>query len=213
MPSRRGPDNSVRVAITGTVRGQNFANILHAQLTTSSSIAQADLDAWTLSFFNAWKTAFQAQMSTDVAVSSAKTICYTPGGSELISVAGTGYAGTGVAVGAPGAASKVVSWVTTVYWRGGKPRTYVPSISTGDLTAGTDQLAAGTVTAMKTAASGFRTAANALTSGTITSTVLGFVSFFSGNAPRVAPLFFPFTGSTVHPRVGIQRRRDGRWIT
>jgi hypothetical protein len=202
----------VRVAVTGTDRGQAFANIFRAQLSTSSTISQTDLDTWTLAFFNNYKTNFQASLPADVTVSNAKAILYTPGNNELISSQGVGYAGAGAVSGSPGAASKVVSWLSTVYWRGGKPRTYLPGLVSADLTAGTDQLTAGVVTALKTAAAAFRTAVNAQVAGTITATVFGFVSFFTGNAPRPTPLFFPITGSTVHPRVGTQRRRDGRWI-
>ena len=211
MASRRGPDNSVRVAISGTVKGQSFANIFHAQLVTSSTITQTDLDTWTLAFFNAYKTRFQSLVPTDTTVSFAKAVLYTPGGGELISLQGTAYAGTGSASSAPGAPSKVVSWLSTVYWRGGKPRTYMPGLVAGDLTTSTDVIAPTPLANLKTGAANFRTDVNALTAGTITGTTIGFVSFRSGNTERGTPLFFAFTGSTVHPRIGSQRRRDGRW--
>jgi hypothetical protein len=73
-------------------------------------------------------------------------------------------------------------------------------------------LTAGEVTALTTAGTSFRTAINAITQGTITSTVLGFVSFFTGNAPRSPALFFAFSGAKVHPRLGSQRRRLGKWL-
>jgi hypothetical protein len=212
MASRRGPDNSVRLAISGTIRGQNFANIFHCQLTTSSTIAQADLDTWNLAVFNAYKTRFQALLGTDVTVSFAKAVLYAPGGGELVSTQGTAYAGTGTPATSPGGVSKVLSWVSSVYWRGGKPRTYLPGLITADLTSGADTIPAGQVTTIKTAATNYRTDVNALTAGTITGTSLGFVSFRSHNAERGTPLFFAFNGVTVHPRVGMQRRRDGRWI-
>ena len=142
-----------------------------------------------------------------------KATLYTPGGGELVSsssMTGTGSSG-GTAVANDGTC-KVASWLSTVYWRGGKPRTYLPGVSTSE-TTGDHSLTAGEITALKTAAAGFRTAVNALTSGGITGTTLGFVSFRTGNADRVPPLFYAFTGATVHPRLGTQRRRLGHWVT
>jgi hypothetical protein len=212
MASRRGPDNSVRVSISGTNQAQNWANIFHCQLATSGSIAQADLDTWTTSFANAYKARFGARQVANVAYVLAKTICYTPGGGELISaiaMSGNGTSG-GTAV-LDNALSKVVSWLTTVYWRGGKPRSYIAGCATSELANGFE-LTAGEITALGTAGANFRTDVNAFTAGTITGTQFGFVSFNSGNAARPTPLFFPITGAKVHPRLGTQRRRLGKWL-
>jgi hypothetical protein len=141
----------------------------------------------------------------------ATAVLYTPGGGELISqhaMTGTGSSG-GTNTGT-GNLAKVISWLSGVYWRGGKPRSYLIGVSTADLASDTALTGAETA-AITTAAAGFRTAANALTQGTITGTTLGFVSFSTGNAPRTPPLFFSFTGATAHPRVGSQRRRLGKW--
>ena len=212
MASRRGPDNSVRLAINGVCKGQNFANIFHAQLTTGSAIVQADLDTWTLGVFNAYKARFQARLTTECAVNFAKAVCYTPGNTELVSTQGVAYAGTAAASAMPGGASKVISWTSNVYWRGGKPRTYIPGLSTADWLANTDQLAVAERAAMLAAGTAYRTDVNALVSGTIATTTFGFVSFFSGNVLRVPALFFPISACVIHPRAGSQRRREGRWI-
>lgn len=107
----------------------------------------------------------------------------------------------------------VISWLTAGYWRGGKPRTYVPG-ATGNISpTAQSQWSSATLTAMQTAAAAFRTGVNALTGGTtITGTSLGFVSFFTAGAARTTPLFFAFTGQKIHPRVAHQRRRDGKWL-
>jgi hypothetical protein len=212
VASRRGPDNSVRVSISGTLRGNNWANIFHAQLTTSSAISQADLDTWTAAFALAYENRFKSLLSSDTTVTLAKTVLYTPGGGELISSSVRSQAGTSANVSLVGAVSKVVSWLSGVYWRGGKPRTYLPGTTAVEITAGTDTMTGAILTAMQTAAAGFRTDVNALTAGTITGTTLGFVSFRTGNAERVTPLFFAITGAKIHPHVGIQRRRDGKWL-
>ena len=211
MASRRGPDNSVRIAISGSQNSQNWANVFHCQLTTSSSIAQADLDTWTSSFQAQYKTSFAPLCANTATYVLAKTVLYAPGGGELIS--SVAMSGNGTNAGAAVqdlSASKVISWLSTVYWRGGKPRTYLPATPSPDISNG-NVISATPLAAITTAAIGFRTAINALTAGTITGTQLGFVSFFTGNTTRPTPLFFAYTGGKAHPRLGTQRRRLGKW--
>lgn len=212
MASRRGPDNSVRVAISGTVGGNNFANVFHAQLTTSSAISQADLDTWTTSFQAAYKTRFAPQQGGVVLYVLAKAILYTPGGGELISSIAMTGAGTGGTAVTDGSCSAVTSWLTSVYWRGGKPRTYFPGALTALVNADDHTFTAAALTTATTAGNNFRTDVNALAPGTITGTQFGFVSFSTGNAPRVTPLFFSISGARCHPRLGTQRRRLGKWV-
>jgi hypothetical protein len=201
----------VRLAIQGTWSSINFANIFHAQLTTSSSIIQADLDSWVTSVQAAYKTRFQGLMSTSVSYVVAKAILYTPGGGALSSsIAMTGAGTVGTAIVENNATCANLSWLSTVYWRGGKPRTYLPGVVQANL-ANALTLSAGGITAYNTGGAGFRTDVNALAPGTITGSSLGFVSFNSGNVPRATPLFFPITGVRVHPRLGTQRRRLGKW--
>jgi len=212
MATRRGPDNSARISIQYTISNLTAVNVFWVQLSTSSSISQSDLDAYLVAFSNQYKTSFAPRMQTGVSYKLAQATCFTPGGSVLQSSAtmtGTGSnAGTLVQ---DISACSIVSWLTTVYWRGGKPRTYIGGLS-GAQTNGANQLTGAEVTALQTAGAGFRTAVNALTQGTITGTQFGFVSFQTGNAPRPSPLFFAIIGAKVHPRLGSQRRRLGKWV-
>jgi hypothetical protein len=202
----------VRVAFTASIRGQTCANIFHFQLTTSSSISQSDLDAWLTTLAADWKTRMQTSLPTDYTFSFAKAVLYTPGGGELVStITPTAWSGTAATGSTIGSTCSVLSWQSGVYWRGGKPRSYIPTPS-GFITSGTDLIAAANRTNIATAANLFRTDSNALTQGTITGTAIGFVSFRSGNAERGTPLFFAIVGCVVHPRVGSQRRRDGKWV-
>lgn len=211
MATRRGPDNSVRVSVQGTLNGVNWANVFRAQLTTSSTITQTDLDTWTGQFQTNYKSQLGPRQSTSVLYSVCKVVLYTPGGGVLSSVATMTGAGTEAGTALPNdATAKVISWLSTVYWRGGKPRTYLAGAVTADVTNNVS-LTGTEISALQSAANAFRGAINALTAGTITGTSLGFVSFRSGNADRGTPLFFPITGSRVHPRLGTQRRRLGKW--
>ena len=212
MATRRGPDNTVKTAISGTVNGVNFANIFHAQLTTSSSITQADLDTWTTSVQAAYKTRFAPSTGTTTLYTLAKTILYAPGGGALISSISMTGAGTGGTMVHDTASCACISWLTSVYWRGGKPRTYLPQPLVTYLNADDHTITAAAETTLSTAAANFRTDVNALAPGTITGTTLGFISFSSGNAPRPTPLFFAVAGARAHGRLATQRRRLGKWL-
>lgn len=195
----------------GTIRAQAAAMTYHAQLTTSSSISQADLDTWLTTFAANFKTDFQTQLPTDFAINYFKCVLYTPGGGELVStITPTAWSGTASSISLSGSACAVVSWQSGVYWRGGKPRSYMPLFSNG-VNSGTDTLTSAFKTSLAAAAVAFKNHVNANTSGTITGSTFGFVSFQSGNAPRGTPLFFAIVGAVIHPRMGSQRRRLGKW--
>ncbi len=209
--TRRGPDNSARVSITGTVNGKPWANIFHVLFTTSGTIAQADLDSWLTTFAANYKTFVQPQHSTVVAYVNAQAVLYVPGNLELISNAAMTGTGSGTANAAePDSNCLVVSWVSNVYWRGGKPRTYLAAPDTTKITTGTTWTTA-FLTTVKTAAIAFITATNAQSVGSITSTKFGFVSFFSNHVARTPPLFYNITSAVCHPRLATQRRRLGKW--
>jgi hypothetical protein len=202
----------VRVAITGLTNGQNWAIILHAQLTTGSAIVQADLDTWLGVTLNAFKTQFQGLQANTTTAVAGKAVLYAPGGGELISNVSNAWTGTGAQSSVIGSACRVLSWSSGVYWRGGKPRTYLPGVMSSDLNAGTDTIAAAVKTSTTTAAAAFRVSINTNTVGTITGSSFGFISYRSGNANRVPPVFYAITGVVVHSRIGSQRRRDGKWL-
>lgn len=204
----------MRVAIRGTLSGQPWVNVFHAQLSTAGAIVQADLDTWLTAFAAAYKTRMAPHQTATVAYVGAQATLYTPGGGVLQSVVTMTGAGTSGATEIKDAAiSKVISWLSSVYWRGGKPRTYLAGVGDTDLVTGSNhQIVSTEATSLGTAAASFRTDANALTAGTITGTVFGFVSFASGNTARPTPLFFPIVGAKVHPRIGTQRRRTGKWL-
>jgi hypothetical protein len=201
----------VRVAIAGTNLTPAWANIFWFQLATSSTISQADLDAWLVLVANQYKTNFAPRQTSNIGYKQATATLFVPGGSVLQSSSVMTGAGTNAGGNlADSSGCAVISWLTGVYWRGGKPRSYFAGIPTTDV-SGSNILSGGAITNWQTAGNNFRTACNAFTQGTITSTLLGFVSFNSGNAPRTTPIFFSFNAAKVHPRLGTQRRRLGKW--
>jgi hypothetical protein len=211
MATRRGPDNSVRVAVSGTVNGQNWANVFWCQLTTSGTPTQSDLDTWTTAFAAAYFANFKVYSQAAVLYVQCQSSLFLPGGGLLPSVVAMASNGTGTAtVTVPQDASTVISWQIGVYWRGGKPRTYLP-LPTAGVILTNRVFSAANITAVIASAVAFKTAVNALTTGAISGTVLGTVSFRSNNADRIPPVFFAYQGAKMHPRVGSQRRRLGKW--
>ena len=212
MPSRRGPDNTVRIAITGQISGVPWANIFSALLTVSGTPSQADFDGWTTAFAAAYKARFAANLPNNCTFQQARAVMFTPGGGEIVSVEPITGGGTSGTNAANNCSAGVISWYASVYWRGGKPRTYLPGIPTTGTTGG-NVLTATYQTALQTAATNLRSDINALTSGAITGTQFGFVSFMSGNVARVPPVFYAINTAKVHLRLGTIRRRLGLYIS
>jgi hypothetical protein len=204
----------VRVVVAGTQGGIASINTFWCKLTTSGSVTQADLDTWTDNFGAKYVADLLPHTNSRFILSTISSTYFVDGSATNVlqstrTLSGTG---TGTTVLEAGLAA-VLSWLTSGYWRGGKPRTYLPG-ATGNISAtAQSQWSSAFLTAMQTAAGTFRTDINGITGGTtITGTALGLVSFFSAGSPRVPPLFFAFTGVKIHPRVAHQRRRDGKWL-
>jgi hypothetical protein len=140
------------------------------------------------------------------------TATYFPTGSPLVVVgAHTGSTAGGVSTGGPASASlaAVLSWQSGVYWRGGKPRTYIGGL---DLSSFADEVTLDPtyISTLLTDGTNLIAALNALASGNFDSIQFGLVSFVSGGVDRTPPVFFPITGVAVHPRIDSQRRRLGK---
>src|SRR5215467_13886591 len=159
-----------------------WANVFWTNLTTSGTPSQTDLDTWLTALQAAYKTRFAGLVQSTVLFTQAQAQLFLPGNLILPSIVAMSGAGSGTATaGTDQASSMVVSWQTGVYWRGGKPRSYIPLPLAANI-VNNKSLGAGTITNLTTAANGFRSDVNALTSGAISATQLGFVSFRSGNA-------------------------------
>src|SRR5215468_2817675 len=135
MAQRRGPDGSVRVAISGVFNQETWANVFWANLGGGNTAGQAGLDAWTTSFYNAYVSNLAPLLGNAVTITSASSVLFQNVNQALHSVhSGTGTGTGGATSIGDNAACKVLSWNSQVYWRGGKPRTYVPSVQTGEST-------------------------------------------------------------------------------
>jgi hypothetical protein len=212
VATRRGPDNTVRFSIGGKVSNVNWANVMWAQLTMSGTPSVADLEGWLTAFVAAYDAQFSAYITSNATYTQAQAQLFLPSNGLVTALIAVSDAGSGSVTNADNLAGcAVVSWSINAYWRGGKPRTYLPAIL-GSLMVSNDRLTTTAITNLTGDAGDFLTAMNALSSGAITDTTLGTVSFRSANADRVPPVFFAYTGAKVHPKIGTQRRRLGKWI-
>src|SRR5215831_7301918 len=97
MATRRGPDNSVRFVISGTMQTVNWANVFWATLTMGGTPTQANLDTWLTNAAAAYKTNFASHISTNVAFTQAQAQLFLPNNGllpSLVAMTGNGTGGT-----------------------------------------------------------------------------------------------------------------------
>jgi len=200
------PDDTVRVVFLGTQSGFSFALIMWLQLTASARNA-TDLAAILTTINTAWGAQWKPLQPGTCVLNSIQGIWKTPGGGEIVATNGTTQTGSsGDTVVMNIATAPVVNWHIDQYYRGGKPRSYMPAPRSSHVTDAVHLTAAG-LTAYGSAAAAFLTAVNAAASGSISATRLGTVSFARANAWRVPPVFYPYTSASIRSTLGIQRRR------
>jgi hypothetical protein len=131
----------------------------------------------------------------------------TPGGGEIVQFNTTARVGTGAGPQLPNlATAAVMNWRVDKYYRGGKPRSYLPGVTSTNTTDYV-HLTTSAINTYQSGMANFRTAVNAATSGGITAVALGTVSFISAKEWRSPPVFWPYLGVTVRSILGTQRRR------
>jgi len=107
----------------------------------------------------------------------------------------------------------VASWLVDTTWRGGKPRTYLPTPYETSQLLNNAHLTTTHAGAIETAAAAFLADINGYTTSPFTSNTLGTLRFFSKGVPLTTPSFLPYTGVKVNQRLATMRRRLGREIT
>lgn len=196
----------MRLILTGTLMGHKWVAILWLQLTATSR-TQAALQTIVSGVSSAWGANFITGFPNTYSLTSVEGIWITPGAGEIIATDNTVRTGTSTTAAVMDAsATYVVSWRLNAYYRGGHPRTYLPGVRLDFVTNGSD-ITAGQLSTLQTSALAFLNAVNALTATGITATLLGTVSFQSGNAWRTPPIFRPYTGVGISSKLGTQRRR------
>jgi hypothetical protein len=198
--------NVLRVVTSGTYYATKWANVFHVKYDGTTPTV-SDLNTFCTDFGNAYDGHLLEHVSDGVTLTEVTAVDLTSdvsaSGAAAVSHPGD-IAGDSLSA----SVSVCLSWHISRRYRGGHPRTYLPGIP-DSVTANVSQLSAGAVTNYESDAAGFMAAVNAIDVGG-SPVVLGCVSYRFNNAPRITPLFEPFTSSSVNSRLDSQRRRLGK---
>ena len=219
MPSPPEPPvDTVRVAINGLNDSYPWTNVFWLKVVSGGTRTYADLSTLLIAFAAAHFTHLLPHVSNNVAQQTCHGSWQTGAGTAIESTVAALGVGGGVAQPLPASAAAVLSWQIASRYRGGKPRTYLPGMTTSGI-ADTAHLSGSSVTTYANDAEAFRVAVNALTAGAITSVTLGTLRRFADGGSETIPptylnppVFWPFLSVLVHARLGTQRRRLGEYV-
>lgn len=199
--------NAVKCIIGGTQGGLPWVNMFHLQH-SAGSLTQAHLDTVAQTMLDTYVSQFLPILNGVTIVTSSQVIDLSSR-TGLFSSASGSHPGTNV-VGSPTSnqTAMVISWKITDRYRGGHPRTYIPGMSTADITNGHTWTGAFVNLALASAR-GFRSAVNAITTGGFQWSLV-CVRYFSHHALLVDPLVRVINDAQVHSRVDTMRRRLGK---
>jgi hypothetical protein len=200
------PVGTARVALSGTVFTHEWVNVLFLRLTHTAVVTVNDLETITNGMADSWGTRFAANLSNVTLLNSIDVTFIKAVGQSLQYTHTEAKVGTSANSLPDASACYVINWAIGDYYRGGHPRTYLPGVISTAMVNGSNLLA-GNLTAVATAANGWLTDTNALTSTNVTQVELGTVRFQSGNAWLDPPVFKPYQSASIRPVIGTQRRR------
>lgn len=204
MPARPPVPHVVKEELLITNGGVPAACILHVGYSSAPPL-DSDLDTFNASlkayFTGAWPTV----MGVDVILQEIKLTDLSSdiGATSSVEV---GVAGLEGADPAPASACQMVNWTIARRYRGGHPRTYFPPGNANNFADPSHWLDS-QLAAMSDFVNGYVAAVTAKSFGTLDTTTPVNVSYFSGNALRVAPVVDPITGFSLSNIIRTQRRR------
>jgi len=213
MASRRGIPQSARVSFEGHYGGQPWANVIWLLTAASTTVTPGLANSLAAAMFNIYNTRFPAAFVNNWQIERCR-VTYFPDDPNLVVFGEHVQTVVGGIVGntpTPANVALVLSWFASVYWRGGKPRTYLCGLPQSDL-QGTNQITAAARASFQTRAQGFMDDINSFSDTEWSSVTFGLMSFRHKKADRDPPVFFPIISSSVGARLDSQRRRLGREI-
>lgn len=185
-----------------------FTLVLWLKVTTDGTRTAADLKTIVDAFVAAWFLRFKPNQSSSVIYTNVDAVWLTGVGTELTYVNSFSDLCTGGTAVINVASCIVIDWAINAYYRGGHPRSYLPGPVSANITNG-QSLTSAYASGLAANAVSVITDTNALTATHVLTTQLGTVSFASGNAWRVPPIFRPYTSASTRAIMGTQRRRLG----
>jgi hypothetical protein len=211
-PRPHTPENVVRVAVTGLLGSQPYANIFHAFLPANAISSDAQLLTWLQSFRASLNSSglYTARHSS-LHVTLLDGVMFWNQDLVFRAQETTNIIGTAVTQQEPASAAVCLSWHTSAFWRGGKPRTYIGGITATQLDTN-HSLLDSEKTAILGQAQSLITMVNGITTPQVPETHFCFVHYQSKNVWLNPPTTFNITGVSVHDRLASQRRRLGPWL-
>lgn len=202
----RPPAGTVRVALEGVNGTTPWVNRFWLNTSYGSTPTATQLKALSDAVSAAWRTRFLSYFHSNVVLNKQRAVLYVDSTTEIgVDGADTG-SGSDANTSALPQICLLINWSISGTYRGGHPRTYLPPPAS-DKVNSDGSLPGSVITALTTAADGFRTDVNALSPTPFTSVALGTVAFFRGHSALSPPVFKPFVAGAAHGRVATQRRR------
>lgn len=209
MPARPFVANVLKIAFAGTVGPYAWGIITHCSWSGTTPTATI-LNALAADIHTAWGASYKPEIASSCVLSSITLTDLTSalGAQGLVS---PNEAGTNAGVCTAGNTSVLVTYPSSIRYRGGHPRTYLlPPIASQLLDDGhiTTAFAGNIATAWNAVLATYYGSS----SGGTTLAGQVAVSYVTALAPRVTPLVMPIAQNsiTVHQQLASQRRRIGR---
>lgn len=208
----RPPENAIRVSLEGIYSTTKWANILWLNSAVSGNPTSTELQAVMTVIGDSWGTHIAPLLVSAVTLQEVKGVWFGASDTEVVGNVEFDSSGSAEGDGCTAQVAVCLSWEISAYYRGGKPRTYLPGIPQGAL-ANEAYIATDNAAAFQTAGADFISDINAVDSSPFESIALGTFSFASGNEWRVTPLFRAYEGCSCHTRLDTQRRRLGKELS
>lgn len=202
------PAGVARVALSGTILGHPWINTFWLQITHTGAVTVTDLQDIADFISASWNTDFGAAVSADAILTQVSVAFYPTVGTELVYVGSYSHVGGAPAAVQDAGASWVIDFVISSFYRGGKPRWYLPGVPAASISNGSNISTSG-FNVLVGGINIFRNHLNAHTTANVTAMTMGVVRFASGNAWLTPPVFWPYTSVKVGKKykLGSQRRR------
>lgn len=207
MPPLPAIAKVIKVEFVGRFGDSTWANIMHVQY-AGAAPSVADLQGLAFTLGTDYNNRFKAFQSTALTLDEVVATDLTSStAAEAIEPIGlTGASATAIK---PAQLAACISWHIARRYRGGHPRTYLGGL-TADIDSTEKNFDVTTVGTLKAHATSFIADVNATVQGAVGPFTFGSVSYRTGNAPRVAPIFDPILAASVTIRHCSQRRRSGK---
>lgn len=121
----------VKSVVNCRLVGANINNIVYWNNGVGTPWTQAQITAVTNQMSNSMTARFTGNLSNQVTMVGVKSVDLT-NATGVVAAAANGGTGTKFGTPAPSSAALVISWPLALHYRGGRPRTYVGGLASGD---------------------------------------------------------------------------------